>query len=520
MAGLASLVDLLRVLSPEEIDTTDKYLKCFHRRGDHHASVKLVKLFTVLVKHLDQPLSENEIMYLVYGQSKALALDKLILRLRDKVLDVLLLEINVKREGVYADRSKAIFEIRNRISAGTTMLSRGKAEIALYLLNYAIDEAKKYEYYDELLIAQKFIMQSSALRKGIKEHNRQMDIFKSFQFCREAAERAEFAYNEFCVRDAFTAEGESTMLWLQKTIREINKDYAATQSATVRYYQYYLEAHFYERQKNFRKQGRVIRNLIELLDTRTAVFSKQRKSIALINLAFCDIKLLNFSEAINHCIEAEALQQADNFNMAQSREFRSIAYYYCGEFAKAEELLDEILNSSYSKQSGEFHTGRRLYYKACCCFMQRKYNDALKILNEINPIEKDAEGWNVAVRLMLIITLIEVINHDSASSHTKSLYFHLHRLQKEKELHPRTKLIASLFYKLEKNGFQFQPTYQEAKEKFDSLFDNTPETGWQTLTPEMVPIHKWFYTKIFRQPLFPFTKKAIVTKQLSQNTHE
>jgi hypothetical protein len=145
----------------------------------------------------------------------------------------------------------------------------------------------------------------------------------------------------------------------------------------------------------------------------------------------------------------------------------------------------------------KYQQGKRIYLLACTHFMMRNFNVTLKLLNRItNPIEADKEGWNIGLRILTIMTLIELDKPDEATSRIAALKSFIDSVGKEK-FTDRALSVVMLLRKLSNASFDFKVVHQKEKEKIEVL----SELEWTPKSPEMVIVDQWLRSKILKKPL-------------------
>lgn len=516
MSGINSVRGLIGVLSEDEKDTVRQYLKMFNQRGDK-LSNKSLMLFELLNSSEDPLLSDREIEYQCYGKSNPDAFAKLLVRLRDKILDCLLLEVNVKREGVFSPRTKAMFEIKRKTAAGQILRARGQRDTAFFLFDAAIDLARRYELYDELLIPLRLKIKQVSLDKGRKDLAKLVSQYNHYDYCCNAIVNAELVYSDLISGVDFTSNEKIGAAWLESKIKELTRDYKVTGSDELRHYLYYVEIHFQQEKGQHAKAGKLLGKLLDLIVDHESLYTKPRHAGILILQAENDLHLLRFTKTRQLCTEALRLLRDESFNAQQCREIQFYASFYTGRYNEAAALIEKLLDQSGNLLS-DFRTGKRRYLKACTLFMQGKFHEALSIVSETNEIKNDAAGWNIGIRLLHILCLIELEELDDAVRKIDNLRKYTRHNEKGPIGSKRVYLICQLLGTLERRSFDFKSLYTEQQALVDQLrFIHTSETRWQVKSFELIPFQDWLFAKAFRQPLqLRFSPEKELSAQPSQ----
>ena len=115
---------------------------------DENLSLKLIR--TVFK---DPLISEDSVSIILYGSIKKVAFRKLLQRVEEKIMDVLLLHGSIICNSNYDQRAREILMLRKKLLQFDMLWMRGGSKMILQQLDKIIDKAEKYEYYEILLFA-------------------------------------------------------------------------------------------------------------------------------------------------------------------------------------------------------------------------------------------------------------------------------------------------------------------------------------------------------------------------------
>lgn len=505
MSAFKSLRELIQALNPEEVEVARNYLKAFPLGGNTR-DVKTLKLLDTLAARQNQDLSERDIMYLCYGTLKQGALDRLVLRLRDKLIESLVLDINVERQGAYSDRWRIMTRIRKQINVAQILTGRGLIKHSLYLLQAAIEDAKTYEFYDELLIALRLQIQDSTIIKGEKEFNRIYDLIKQYTVHRDAVERAYLIYAEYPIKNHFRSGIAESSDWTNKNIALMERDYKITGSATVGYLLHIIKYSIYSQRGDIKHSKENMLELVSLLNKSKAIYTPARMGINFARLGEVELQLENFDQAIGFAYKGFDILKMKEVDQLSCLEIIGLATFYQQDYSSAKDILSQCVRRGEIIGDSEFRIGRRMLILAWIYFMEKEFKLCLSLVKQINPIEKDSEGWNIGLRILTIMVLIELYQEEKADQTILALKQHIIKLRKETSVNPRATKILNLFITLEKNGFQFKGFYPRVEETLKRLGQKTGELKWMPYTFELMPFQRWLISKIFKTP-FSLEKK-------------
>lgn len=495
MSGIQSLRSLLACMNPEEISTFRNMLTSFDSRGEKFES-KSVKLLDLLTRPRE-PIADREIEFLIYGRKATAAYSRLLIRFRDKLLESLLLDINIKRGGAYSMQFRQLFEVRKRISYAQILVGRGLHETALLVYESAVETSMLYEFYEELLTALRLKMQVVSLTRGQQEFQHLQRQYKKYEGCRQAAYNAYCDYNTLIGNTDFKGRQEEHSAFLIRSIARMRLDYEKTGSANVAFYLYYLETHHYQELRFYRHARKSMLRLSALIEKSPAIYAAYRLGNVLINQAENDLFLRQFERSVTTCQQARALLMPGSFNDYLCTEVEFYGHYYAGHYDTALLLLKDLLRNDQGKDAS-FRRGRRTYLMACTQFMLGNYREVQEILLEQNEVESDREGWNVGIRILSIMNDIERMLHDMAGKKIENARKHLRKLDTQEKLRKRDSLIYEILRELENRSYDFKAVYHTLSDHFENLKSADRDYCWLVRSPELIIFHDWFFAHVIR----------------------
>lgn len=500
MSALTTIRVLLQKMTKEEKKVARKYLNAFDTRGSGLPNQSL-KLFDLLARETsaDQRFDDRAIENLVYGKKAGAAFPRLILRLRDKLFESLLLRINMERDGAYGERSVALYEIRNELSLAQILLDRGAWDLVPMITDECIKKAEKFEHYAELLAALRIQLQIRTIDKGkavIEEENRKYTkVVRSLLASKKALE----LYHIVCSQVEFKSKGIS-LQELEQSISTLQGEYEATGSATVAFFQNYLEVHLYQELGMYKSASSALKRQADLAEFHPAIYSKARLAGVYVNLAWNEIYTRKFANALKYTRKVRLIWPGKHFVIYRCYDTEFYSYFYQGKYELALDAMN-FLQKHDNSQSADYRIGKREYQKACVLFMLGKYEQVHKILNTLNPIENDQEGWNLALRTLFIMNDLELEKTDNAFKRIENMRKQIDKLKKINTDVPREVLKFEILRSLVNSKFDFVETRNKRKDDLEKLSNQKNRFRWKILSPELIPFEQWFESKVFRQKL-------------------
>lgn len=146
--------------------------------------------------------------------------------------------------------------------------------------------------------------------------------------------------------------------------------------------------------------------------------------------------------------------------------------------------------------------------------MLGEFREAARMFNLKFQLTQDKLGWEVNIRFMRIMTMLELDHPDEAYAMVETTGKHIERYQQTADLNARDKLLVKLFRELGKEGFAFDRPNDKVYHYLLQLQEKDKDHSWEPMTPELIPIHTWVIKKYGRlvPPAVERTKKEKVYK--------
>lgn len=502
MSALTSLRTLIGVMKSSERKVAKKFLSSLNVHGEKSPRQVLL-LFDLLCREKkgEALLDDSQIESLIYnGRSGSTAFPRLILRLKDKLGESLLLNVNITRPKSYSDRAKSLYLARKKLMLAQNLCGKGIWDWVLSLLGECIEEAKKYERYTIIIDAVTVRMEMKSADKGEISYKIEDDLYNKAINCLLATKKARSYYSRLISQTEFKAE-VNNLHSLESNIKELQNDLELTGSATVAYYLHYLEVHFYQEKKQFKRAADILKTQIELVEVHPALYSPSRLVGALVNMALNEIHTRRFVGALRYTKRIAKLIPEKHFNWLQCVEVNFHANFYSGKYKQALENINFLLSHDLSS-AALFRKGKREYQKACVLFMLKEFGQVNKLLIDLNPIEDDLEGWNLALRTLHIMSDLEQEKTEEAFYKIENMRRILEKLKKNAAWNnPREVIKYDLLKTLANTGFNFVEARTRKLDELNKLAESTGVFSWRILSPELVIFHQWYISKVFKQNL-------------------
>ncbi len=494
METLNTILEIISRMTEEEISSTRCYLTIFNPRKKKSHSLTLFDILSAKRGENEAPPDREQLENILYGKQNPATFSRLVLRLKDKILEALIIDINVNREGVYDERAKTTMEIRKNISQVQILRGRGLLDLTQSMLEKIITQAKKYEIYEELLLALRLLIEHHTIDQGDKHFQKLLNDYKHYDEAKNAVLRAEVNHGRVNAELDYRTGQNAKAEWLQEILDEMLTDYKNTSASVVGHHYYFIEAQCYQLLGDYKSARQALKDNFRLLEASPAISTKLRKGNILLNIAENDLYLHNFLRGYTTACSSMAFFKPTSFGQTQSIEIMFYAQFFMGNYGTAREIILQLLPDIEQATGTSYRMGKRLYLLANASFMLDDFSIAHKLTSLINPIENDKEGWNIGIRILSIISLIEVQQLDDATAKIAALREFLQSLDKA-TVPERLRTIYTILQKLSSIGFDFKAVYQREKENIDLL----GKMKWLPRSPEMIIFDQWLFAKVSKQ---------------------
>ena len=514
---LGQFCDLATTLSEKEIEIARKHIIAYDSNVTGQTQ-KMFRLFKEIVykgtKNYDK-LKEK-----ISKDSSDYSFNRLIRRTLYRFQESLIVDVNINRKGMYSEIFRKRFETRKRIMQAHILHGKGLPKMADRIYDTIIKSTKALELYDELIEA--LILKQSVLFliKGQKHFDKISEEISFYNNCRELLQLSKNIYNNYAAEVYSKGIIKEKTAYLEKETKQILKYYKKTNSANILSQYLLLRMEYFNLMEMPKDEEKTGIELLNLLFKNKAVYSKHRISYVLNNLAISMHNSLNFEKAIEYSqkslknnegemklgIVNSYLQQIDSTILLQ-------------KYGEVPRLIKKV-NAVPLLAKHPFHQSRVKYQQAMNYFANETYNEANKLLVDMEEIEKDKEGWNLWVRIMRILCSIELLKLNLIDYDVESFRKYIQRVDKQYSVRKRDKLILSVLIELDRNGFDFGIVAEKKRDVLDKLKSTSKEYRWDPKSPELILFHDWFDAKLneksYKPNFEPYLRKP--NKQAAEVT--
>lgn len=493
---MEEIYSLIKSLTKGEWQSFRNYLSCFSSHNP--AEIKQLQLAQLLWNSENCP-PEKFCCVKIFGIKKSTSFDALKSRLKEKILDFLLTDISCDKQKELDEADYFIIKAKKR-SAQFTQLFYSKKRIPLLyeLLDEIIHLAKEYEQYSMLVDSLRFkksIVSSKNKKKDFEKVSEEMDKAMLFG---TIYNKAEHYYNELMMIGDLSSkqDKQKATVFLEGLLKEVREGFTLTNSPIVHYYLKNLEMGYFQLQGDHLQARSTCLELLNIVRNNKSVYRRQRVGVVYDNLSRCEFYLGNFKEAAISAREGQKHfnEGSENFCIALEQEF--YALFAMQQYAESIAIAKKMMASATRKELGEFRFSKYNYLLANALFKLGKYKDAYQLLSQERGLSKDKAGWETGARILSIMTLIEMLKLNEASSAIGSLRKFIDYTQKTTPVSERDKTILALLIGAERKGFMFSLLNGKTQDHMSSLSSSDENTRWEPFTHELIPFHEWFGGKL------------------------
>lgn len=485
------LYSLVRSLSEKEF----VHLKrSFSAPGENGEGLKSISLLEFLRESESEP-SKEAFIRKVYGKSDDSSFRKLKSRLKHRLLESLISDTHIENLEIEDPQNAAGVKLRKQLSVLSYLYySKGNILFLQEFLDDIIKKAEEFNVYIVLIDALKLKKALTYLRGTAKEVEEIQSKLDYYYQCDQARDKASNYYNNLIRKVEFTAGDINSALQQQiiSSISDLNTLYENMPVPSVRYFQKRIEMAYFSNSGNLDMARETCHELLELLNLKE-FYKKERIGMVYDNLGQLDIRGGNFKNAIKNFRTAQSYFKKGSINLNVSMEQEFLALYYNSDLTKANEVLDSLFKGNIDQ--GEIRLSKFYYYKASIHFAKGQFFEAHKVLRKYLEIGQDKAGWDISIRILSIMSCIELNYLDQASMEVHSLKKHIERTRKKSKISDRMNLVFKALLLLERNGFQFQSSELRNSITIQELSSEGNSNAWKVLTPELVKVHLWLEAK-------------------------
>ncbi|MCW3084466.1 MAG: hypothetical protein JWP12_1832 [Bacteroidetes bacterium] len=496
---MIELFSLLNGLHQEEIKTIRGSFKKVNADAE---SLFMAELFSIILSSNGKFIQDKELSVMVYGQEKLLAIAKLKSRLFQFILEVLSSDAVLSKEQLFDHSDYQVIRIRKKIVQFRVLYRKKykvETSVMYHLLSEIIKEAKEYEQYDVLVEALYFKKTMMIIRKGFSEIAAIEKQIDQYHYAYKALLKANSYYFELVVSQDLThrAKTKSDQVdhakeFLKEAIQEMEGYIIETNSVSIRYIQKLFQLDELLRSNMHDSGIDVCLDILNILKKQKHLYRSERVGFVYDNISLCHVYKGNVDDSIVSARKAQEYYSPGSFNFMISKEQEFFACFYGSSYNKAHSIITELLKFPIMNV-GEFRHDKYLFFEAATLFKLGDQRKALIISNQALEINKDKSRWDLGIRYLRLMCMVELMDYDQAYAAIEALRKTMSR--NNKQMAYRDEIVYRAFNEFASTGFSASPT-NRLVELLQDLSSQESLNAWNYYTHEVIPVHKWIESKI------------------------
>lgn len=403
-----------------------------------------------------------------------------------------------KRVYEYSKAFRVQFDVRDHIGKAMMVNGYGEHQQAEYHLERAIRLGQKYELFDDLLTAAN-LLASLAVVTGnheIREDSlSQIRKYKGFQAAYSEMLQLYGHYQQHTLYpDAPKYYDNVDQLLLAAQELEQN---APTPRVTWWFHRLRFEVF-----KNLNDHDQAHESANAMLEIALTV--PAFKMPIQIGTAFWLVGQLQLEQG-DYLGAQVSFEQAipyfpKNHELVNTQyELWAAAHCYSNEPLEALPLIVEALAGT-SREESPIDFALRSYKLAAIQLLCSQPKEAYYTLQDTTQLDEDKDGWNIAIRILAIMTLMERDKLDEASGQIKTLRDHVGKYRNENDIAPRMETIVEILHYWQFAGCHYALTAEHLKAELATLEAAENDHEWRPNTWELILFPQWFRSKAENKP--------------------
>lgn len=476
---------LLKALSPSEVRLLKQYLTAFHQKRKNK-SLQLIELI-----EKNPHITEEELLYTLYGKINRKAFQMLRSRTTEKILQVVILTTIM--QGVESSNEELLVY-------AILLQQRNLPDIAAEYLHKCLKKVEKEGLTELALLV---LIQMKALPTLPSYPNNVNRKFKQVLAELETDVKGSELFDKWTRSTNQSLDKASIVdgLHLQRDLRKW--EIQLSKAYTPRSHYYYLQTQvlFFQQKMNYHKSKETLEELFELVGSHQLLTSQPflfRTYMLAITTA---LTFGQYELAALASTYAKKVSPSNPKALFGASKLHIYAELYRGKIESAQTELNIIKKSSHSNPYRDIVH----YLQACIYFHTCKYKKASQEILQIKGLGANQPHFIANMRLFEFILLSEAEEYDTFLDRLESYRKFIQRYH----VTVRHKLMYQCFNIFAKNLFYFERHSSKLSKILDEIQHSTK---WDPLSYEVIRIDSWFKSKLDNK-----TFSSIYLPDLSKN---
>jgi hypothetical protein len=480
---------LIHQLTPQEQTLVRYALKGMKEEGEN----KYRQLFDFVTRN-EKIHSRETASQAIYNTLPDTRINKLISRLWEKILDIMTSKNFLRKNTRLTERSRLRIDARKKMTQYLTLgMLGGSSDTNMLLLEEGIQSALKSEYYIALIELYSHKRHIALFMSDSKEYSFCEKQLNWFRNCHMAEEKLLHYYNEIIKEYAHgnNLSPAKKMKYVEVALANLKKIKKYIVSVYSNYIYTLIQLDYLYHKEDYAAARKLLGELSRKLGPSPLSAESHIQARVQTELRTCELLTGNYKKAVMHAenvVSMLRINKKPNYFHALDDLFLCTFLY--GDLEYANRLITEMSSNQFQTLN-DFRAAKPHFFRACVHFKKGQYKQALQIINQSMPLNKDKTGYDITIRILRIQSLLELNRFDEAAVQIENLRKHLSRNYKKAYTSERHKLSIRILVLMQKRGFSGKP----GKEENSLLSKLTLQTGkykWNPLTPELIRFHEWY----------------------------
>lgn len=489
---LSEFIEVVSVLKTSEIELARKHINAY--RSNH--TIKNKKML-ILFNNVNNGVSDyDKLKRKVSKDINDESFNRLIIRTTKRILESLLVDVNIGRKEFYSDLFQNKYKLQKMLVQSQILRSRGLINKVIDLNSKIIKVGKEYELYSEIIEAMLINLNiaSGGNRKLNYDHLKNEIFF--YEKEKLTLQKIRIIIQDFSIVSSIKSNSSDLLTGLKQHLHKVEKLSVNTTSKNSLSIKYLFQIEYYSLKNNYKRIIEIGTNLLELLKNYKSVYSEARIIYVQNEISNAYLNSYQFDKARNLALNSFELSSKNiNSSYLTTIDLLSRIEFYSKRFDSASIYINKALSISitdnYKIRKAKFN-----YYQANLYFVLEDYKRAYQQLDLIGEIERDKEGWNLWIRTLRILCLIEQKKFELLEFEFESFRKYVDRNKRTSNQVLRIEIIVRIISDLIKNMFNFNNIKMLRTEDFD-LLKSKKSISWKINSPEMIDFSTWFESKTF-----------------------
>ena len=488
---MQELTQLAGILKSNEV----RLIRRYYRTQAIERELPRLELFDLVRKK--KVKTDSEAAFLIYKGKPNSAFSHLKKRLKQDIINLMMLQDNSKKLGNASD--KARFESRRQLIEGSVLISRGAHKVGERILKKAAGLAAKYELPAEGFLIADLLRSHWGWRKGLVEYNKYEDEIHASVEMQQAIFKAKEYYHKIILPNQFQKNIESDLeLVASVAVDELKPLYEKTGSARVGYYYYFIAIYLLHFRNQFKESLEYAEKLLELVETEPSVFLVSRIAACKNQLAFIHLNLKEFKKAAGYAANAVNIYNEGTINHLSALEVKFCASLNHRDFDDCLQILETVKEHPRLTMNN-ITEAKWEFYLAGYEFSIGHFAEAYEILSQSTKLSQDRGGWLMGHKMLEILCQVSLGEIDTIDFRLDSLQ-KLFQRQNTRDL-VRIKLIKKVLKSIVRERGDFGKVAIIEKGSLDLLSEAEGQYAYDPMGYEFVRFDQWFVARLQKEAL-------------------